>query len=153
VILARLKERPLRYGELRQLIPALSDKVLTQRLRDPEARGLITRARAADARETAYWLTLMGETLRPMRMPFTPAKSDNQLTLALASLRGRAAPLLASHRGVRGQGRVSRPTGEQVAQHPNPYLGDSSPRRAARLLPLLHLKRASFICPYTSEPR
>jgi DNA-binding HxlR family transcriptional regulator len=97
VILARLKERPLRYGELRQLIPALSDKVLTQRLRDLEAQGLITRARAADARETAYWLTLMGETLRPVRMPFTPGKSDNQLTLALASLRRRTAPIRTLH--------------------------------------------------------
>jgi DNA-binding HxlR family transcriptional regulator len=50
VIMARLKEKPLRYGELRQAIPPLSDKVLTQRLRDLETQGLIMRARAADSR-------------------------------------------------------------------------------------------------------
>ena len=33
VILSRLKLRPMRYGELRRDIPALSDKVLTERLR------------------------------------------------------------------------------------------------------------------------
>jgi len=34
VILSRLKIRPMRYGELRHDIPQLSDKVLTERLRD-----------------------------------------------------------------------------------------------------------------------
>ncbi|TIT84977.1 MAG: helix-turn-helix transcriptional regulator, partial [Mesorhizobium sp.] len=29
VILARIKERPLRYSELRRMIPSLSDKMLT----------------------------------------------------------------------------------------------------------------------------
>ena len=32
VLLAHLKEGPLRYGELRKLVPRLSDKMLTQRL-------------------------------------------------------------------------------------------------------------------------
>jgi DNA-binding HxlR family transcriptional regulator len=36
VILARLKERPHRYSELRKLIPNLSTKMLSQRLRDLE---------------------------------------------------------------------------------------------------------------------
>lgn len=67
VILARLKEQPLRYGALRQLIPALSDKVLTERLRDLEAQGLITRGKAdGKAGETLYQLTPRGETLRPI---------------------------------------------------------------------------------------
>ena len=34
VILCYLKVRPLRYAELRKLIPKLSDKMLSQRLRD-----------------------------------------------------------------------------------------------------------------------
>ena len=67
VIMARLKEKPLRYGELRQLIPALSDKVLTERLRDLEAQGLVARANAlAGSRKIVYRLTPLGETLRPV---------------------------------------------------------------------------------------
>ena len=66
VIMARLKEEPLRYGELRQLIPALSDKVLTERLRDLETQGLVNRAKTSpDAKEIVYRLTPLGETLRP----------------------------------------------------------------------------------------
>jgi DNA-binding HxlR family transcriptional regulator len=34
VIMARLKQGPMRYGQLRRAIPRLSDKVLTERLRD-----------------------------------------------------------------------------------------------------------------------
>jgi DNA-binding HxlR family transcriptional regulator len=65
VILARLKERPLRYGELRKLIPALSDKVLTERLRNLEMQELIYKEKAR-AGETLYRLTPLGETLRPV---------------------------------------------------------------------------------------
>src|SRR3979490_2053059 len=43
VILAHLKEGVLRYGELRRLIPGLSEKMLVQRLRELEADGLVAR--------------------------------------------------------------------------------------------------------------
>ena len=62
VILARLKEHPCRYGELRRLIPALSDKMLTERLHDLQAQGLVTR----DAPDASWRLTARGETLRPI---------------------------------------------------------------------------------------
>jgi DNA-binding HxlR family transcriptional regulator len=65
VILARLKERPLRYGELRKLIPALSDKILTERLRNLETQGMIRREKVP-AGEMVYRLTPLGETLRPV---------------------------------------------------------------------------------------
>src|SRR5882757_2522079 len=39
VILSRLKVRPMRYGELREVIPSLSDKVLTERLHDLRNNG------------------------------------------------------------------------------------------------------------------
>jgi DNA-binding HxlR family transcriptional regulator len=42
VILCFLKQRPFRYSELRRLLPAVSDKVLTERLRDLASDGLIT---------------------------------------------------------------------------------------------------------------
>src|SRR5215467_13669630 len=43
VILCYLKERPLRYADLRKLVPTLSDKMLTQRLHDLVDAGLIAR--------------------------------------------------------------------------------------------------------------
>lgn len=43
VILAQLKEGVQRYGQLRRLIPGLSEKMLTQRLRELESAGLVTR--------------------------------------------------------------------------------------------------------------
>jgi DNA-binding HxlR family transcriptional regulator len=67
VILSRLKARPLRYGELRQMIPALSDKMLSQRLKDLERQGLVaTGPDMADSRRRAYRLTRRGESLRPV---------------------------------------------------------------------------------------
>src|SRR5258708_38091615 len=41
VILSRLKVRPMRYGELRHVIPSLSDKILTERLRDLREAGFV----------------------------------------------------------------------------------------------------------------
>lgn len=63
VILARLKDGPLRYGELRRLIPPLSDKMLTERLADLQAQGLIERVADNDG---GYRLSARGESLRPV---------------------------------------------------------------------------------------
>src|SRR5215813_14684129 len=43
VILAHLKERSLGYAELRARIPSLTDKMLSQRLKDLEELALIVR--------------------------------------------------------------------------------------------------------------
>jgi len=64
IILARLKAGPLRYGELRRLIPRLSDKMLTERLDDLRSLGLITRE--AEGRAATYRLSARGESLRPL---------------------------------------------------------------------------------------
>ena len=67
VILARLKEQPLRYAELRHRIPGLSDKVLTERLMDLQRQGWIECARDANgAGPSRYRLTEKGQTLRPV---------------------------------------------------------------------------------------
>jgi DNA-binding HxlR family transcriptional regulator len=67
VILARLKQGALRYGELRSLVPKLSDKVLTERLRDLEERGLIFRKKIPGVRShPVYALTERGDSLRPV---------------------------------------------------------------------------------------
>jgi DNA-binding HxlR family transcriptional regulator len=60
VLLAHLKEAPRRYGDLRRLTPRLSDKVLTQRLEELQALGLVERS-AGD-----YRLTPAGDSLRPV---------------------------------------------------------------------------------------
>ncbi|HEY4082084.1 MAG TPA: helix-turn-helix domain-containing protein [Burkholderiaceae bacterium] len=64
VILARLKEGPLRYSDLRRLLPTLSEKVLTQRLEDLQERGLVAK-RSVDAASTRYVLTADAQALRP----------------------------------------------------------------------------------------
>jgi DNA-binding HxlR family transcriptional regulator len=66
VILAHLKQRPLRYAELRALIPALSDKMLAQRLRDLEELGLVVRhKRGGRGAPSLYELTARSDSLRP----------------------------------------------------------------------------------------
>jgi DNA-binding HxlR family transcriptional regulator len=63
VILSYLKERPFRYAELRRLVPRLSDKVLTERLRDLTRSGLVARQETARSRTTTYTLTEKGRSL------------------------------------------------------------------------------------------
>ncbi|WP_316398676.1 helix-turn-helix domain-containing protein [Bradyrhizobium sp. 33ap4] len=64
VILSRLKVRPMRYGELRHDIPQLSDKVLTERLRDLCNSGFVRQERGGGS--SRYCLTKRGEMLKPM---------------------------------------------------------------------------------------
>ena len=67
VLLAHLKDGSLRYGELRRRIPRLSDKILTERLRDLEERGLVRRSRTPGLRaHRVYELTESGTSLRPV---------------------------------------------------------------------------------------
>jgi DNA-binding HxlR family transcriptional regulator len=63
VILSYLKERPCRYAELRRLVPRLSDKVLTERLRDLTRSGLVARQEPTASRTHTYFLTEKGRSL------------------------------------------------------------------------------------------
>ena len=65
VILARLKQGPLRYSELRKAIPSLSDKMLTGRLHEMCDVGLIEVA-PDDADGRRYRITDMGASLAPV---------------------------------------------------------------------------------------
>ena len=58
-----LKVRPLRYAELRRLIPTLSDKILTQRLHELVEAGLVTRRRTSSDKTDAYMLSPRGQSL------------------------------------------------------------------------------------------
>jgi DNA-binding HxlR family transcriptional regulator len=64
VILCFLKEGGLRYGQLRAFLPRLSDKVLTERLKELEAAGLVAKDSAPGGQSSHYRLTERGESLR-----------------------------------------------------------------------------------------
>ena len=66
-ILWWLRRSPRRFGELMQLMSGISQKVLTQQLRELEADGLISRkAYRESPPRVEYALTACGETLRPI---------------------------------------------------------------------------------------
>lgn len=65
IILARLKEEPHRYADLRARIDGISDKVLTERLKDLERLELVEKRSTPDA-SAVYRLTERGESLRPV---------------------------------------------------------------------------------------
>lgn len=67
VILSHLKEGVHRYGELRRRLPDASEKMLTQRLRELEADGLVTRDdRGTVPPHVEYELTAEGLSLVPV---------------------------------------------------------------------------------------
>lgn len=67
IILWHMLERPRRNGELRRLMPGISQKMLTQQLRELEADGLVAR-RVHDQvpPKVVYSLTGEGRTLEPI---------------------------------------------------------------------------------------
>ena len=67
VLLSHLKEGVHRYGELRRLIPGISEKMLTQRLRELEADGLVSRRDLGTVPpHVEYDLTDEGRSLAPV---------------------------------------------------------------------------------------
>jgi len=66
-ILCYLRMQPMRYSELRRVLPQLSDKVLSERLRELEGAGLVVRdVEGAAPAITLYRLSPRGESLRPV---------------------------------------------------------------------------------------
>ena len=67
VILWWLRRGARRFGELMQLMPGVSQKVLTTQLRQLEADGLVNRqVFQVSPRRVEYSLTTYGETLKPI---------------------------------------------------------------------------------------
>ncbi|MCP2165466.1 winged helix-turn-helix transcriptional regulator [Goodfellowiella coeruleoviolacea] len=67
LVLRELMHGSRSFGELRAALPALSAKVLTERLRELAARGLVDRRRTAGFPvRTSYQLTPAGQLLRPL---------------------------------------------------------------------------------------
>jgi DNA-binding HxlR family transcriptional regulator len=66
-ILSALGDGPLRFGEIGQAVPGMSDRLLSERLRELEAEGLVERAVEKDAPvRVSYSLTSKGAELRPV---------------------------------------------------------------------------------------
>jgi DNA-binding HxlR family transcriptional regulator len=67
LILWQLRNGPRRYGDLRRAIPGISDKVLTQHLRDLESEGVLEReVRAARPPQVSYCFSAYGSSLIPL---------------------------------------------------------------------------------------
>lgn len=65
-IVSALTEGPMRFGELRKAIPGLSDRLLSQRLRELEEEGLVQReVEAGTPVRVTYSLTEVGDGLGP----------------------------------------------------------------------------------------
>jgi DNA-binding HxlR family transcriptional regulator len=67
IILHILAEETMRFGELQRAIPPVSQKMLTQQLRELEADGVVHRALYLEKPpRTEYSLTARGVSLRPI---------------------------------------------------------------------------------------
>lgn len=66
-ILWKMTEGVYRFGEMKRAIPQISEKMLTQHLRELESDGLITRTIYPEMPpRVEYALTKLGSTLRPI---------------------------------------------------------------------------------------
>lgn len=65
-IVFALTEGSLRFGELREAVPGLSDRLLSSRLRELEGEGLVARSvEPGSPVRVSYSLTEVGAELRP----------------------------------------------------------------------------------------
>jgi DNA-binding HxlR family transcriptional regulator len=67
LILFHLREGPLRFSELRRVVPQATQKMITQQLRELERDGILHRkVYAVVPPKVDYSLTAYGQTLKPL---------------------------------------------------------------------------------------
>lgn len=67
LILWHLSQQTLRFNELRKLIPHITQKMLTQQLRELESDGLIVREVYREVPpKVEYWLSDFGKSITPV---------------------------------------------------------------------------------------
>jgi DNA-binding HxlR family transcriptional regulator len=65
-ILSVLMDGPLRFSEIRHLVPDLSDRLLSERLKELETEGIVCRETESESCSTVrYGLTPKGQALQP----------------------------------------------------------------------------------------
>ena len=80
IILFRVLEETRRFNELRRLIPALTQRMLTNQLRELEHDGLIARKIYAQVPpKVEYSITAFGKTLKPVLLALTQWAEKNML--------------------------------------------------------------------------
>ncbi|MGE8101314.1 MULTISPECIES: winged helix-turn-helix transcriptional regulator [Pseudomonas] len=83
LVLFFLRDGPKRYGELKRLIPGVSDKVLIQQLKDLEADHVLART---DYKEVPprvdYTLTPLGRSLAEAIVPLCNWGTENAAEMA-----------------------------------------------------------------------
>lgn len=85
VILYKLLRGTLRFNEIRRLIPAVTQRMLTTQLRELEADGLVTRTVYAQVPpRVEYSLSELGRSLEPVLMAMK-AWGDANLNLSSSS--------------------------------------------------------------------
>ncbi|MFE3546433.1 winged helix-turn-helix transcriptional regulator [Nocardia sp. NPDC059177] len=81
-----LGDGPRRFGEIRRLLAGVSEKVLTENLRQLEAAGVVHREIYAEIPpRVEYSLTALGETLRVALSPLEVWGEANRAELTAAS--------------------------------------------------------------------
>lgn len=94
LILYRLSEGPLRFGELRRLVPGVTEKMLVQQLREMEADGLVSRTVYAEVPpRVEYALTEIALELNDALPPLCAWGTKHIARIAARHLGGEAAAL------------------------------------------------------------
>jgi DNA-binding HxlR family transcriptional regulator len=66
IVAVLIEAGPLRFSELAHAVPPMSDRLLSERLRDLEARGVVARdVQPGPPVRVTYALTAMGRSLEP----------------------------------------------------------------------------------------
>jgi DNA-binding HxlR family transcriptional regulator len=66
ILAVMLQGGPMRFSEIAQAVPALSDRLLSERMKELEARGMVERrVGGASPARVEYELTKMGRDLAP----------------------------------------------------------------------------------------
>jgi DNA-binding HxlR family transcriptional regulator len=63
IIMVLMERGPARFSEVGAAVPELSDRLLSERMKELESRGMVERQYASG--HSCYRLTPMGEELRP----------------------------------------------------------------------------------------
>jgi len=93
LLMVALGTRPHRFGELKRAVPDISQRMLTQTLRDLQRDGLISRhVFPTQPPSVEYRLTTLGESMMPSLMGLMKWASDHHAQIRQARAQYEARP-------------------------------------------------------------